>query len=241
MASQRHAVIVGGGSGWRMGTEVPKQFLPLAGTPVIVRTITAFIAADPDIHLVVVVPRAWMEHFAGLVEQWELPRGLVTVSGGDRRYDSVKNGLAVLSGRDGLVAVHDAVRPLLDTKLITRVFEAAHAVGSAVPAVPVKESLRQVDGTSSKAVSRDALHIVQTPQCFRLKFLCQAYEKPFEESFTDCATVMERAGETITLVEGEPINIKITTKADFLFAQWYLSFGRHPDAGLSETPLGAAF
>jgi 2-C-methyl-D-erythritol 4-phosphate cytidylyltransferase len=207
-----------------MGSDVPKQFLPLAGIPVIVRTVKVFLEADAGIRIATVVGAEWMSYFADLVDEWELPRGLAIVSGGNTRFESVRNGLRALPGPDGWVAVHDAVRPMLTAALVTRVFEEAETHGSAVPAIPVSETIREIRADGSAAISRDTLRSVQTPQCFKLKELAAAYEQPYDTGFTDCATVMERAGHRIHLVEGEPMNIKLTTKADIEFSQWYLTY-----------------
>ena len=137
------------------------------------------------------------------MNEWDLPEGIVTVGGGDTRFDSVRNGLRALVDAEGFVSVHDAVRPLVSAELIARVFEGAEKEGNAVPVVQVNESIRRVEESGSSAVVRDAMRIVQTPQCFRLAELRAAYEQPNDTSFTDCATVMEKAGHEIHLVNGE--------------------------------------
>jgi 2-C-methyl-D-erythritol 4-phosphate cytidylyltransferase len=240
MAAERHALIVGGGSGTRLGSETPKQFLPLDGTPVIVRSIQAFITADAGTRITVVVAEDWMHHFRELVEEWDLPRHTTIVSGGETRFHSVRNGLVAIARADGLVAVHDAARPLVTPELIRRVFDAAEQKGNAVPAVDITETLRRVDGDQSASIHREDFRIVQTPQCFEIGPLSKAYELPYQESFTDCASVMEAAGHKIHLVDGDRGNIKLTTRDDLKLANWYLAFGAGERTGPGEGNLGAA-
>jgi len=225
MSAQHHALILAGGEGKRVGGEVPKQFLPVAGMPIIIRTIKAFLKAIPDINLIVVGASRWNDHYLDLANEWDLPKHHAVVTGGDTRFASVVNGLRALraGASDGVVAVHDAVRPLVTEDLILRAFTEAEAFGSAVPVVEIRESVREVEGDVSSSFSRDRLRLVQTPQCFRLADLIKGYEQPHDPTFTDCATVMESAGYKIHLIEGERGNIKITTREDLEFAQWQLA------------------
>lgn len=222
----RFAIIVAGGSGTRFGGPVPKQFLLLAGQPVLMHTISQFSKAATS-HIVVVLPEAQIEHWHGLCRQYGFTLAHQVVAGGDSRFQSVKNALIALHFAPGdLVAVHDGVRPLVSPELITAAFDAAQRTGSAVPAIPVTDSVRQfTDGTATASVALDraSLRAVQTPQTFDALHLLAAYDVPFDPTFTDDASVLERAGGSITLIEGEPSNIKITRRIDLAIAEQLLA------------------
>jgi len=215
---EKFAVIVAGGSGTRMKNAVPKQFLPLKGLPVLLHTLQAFEKADPEITLIVVLPadhiKTWEEicgKYAGM------PKHHVA-GGGETRFHSVKNGLASITG-DGLVGVHDGVRPLITPGFINSLYAIAAKTGHAIPVIPVKESLRAIEKNNSTSVDRNKFFMVQTPQVFRVNELKGAFRQPYSEAFTDEATVMELAGHRIITCEGEENNIKLTTPRDFLFAK----------------------
>ena len=216
----KYAVIVAGGSGSRMGNStVPKQFLKLKNRPIINRTILRFREAVEDIQIIVVLPKEQISYYEALCTQMHFKcDDLKFVVGGASRFHSVKNGIALIQ-EEALVAVHDAVRPLISNKLINSVFEEAAKYGSAVPTIPVNSSLREINGNNSKAVERDRFRMVQTPQCFHAKKLKQAFEQEYQAHFTDEATLMEAFGESIHLIEGEASNIKITFPEDLKIAE----------------------
>lgn len=214
----RQVIIVAGGTGLRMGTELPKQFLPLKEKPVIIHSIQKFQAALQDISITVVMNPNWLEFFEELIEQWSIDR-IQTVPGGETRFHSVKNGLDRISTTDGIIGVHDAVRPLISSMLIRKCYESALAHGNAIPAVSSKSSLREITIDGNKAVDRSKFKLVQTPQCFDLTLLKSAYETDYDDSFTDDASVFEKAGHKIHLIEGEYDNFKITRPLDLRIAE----------------------
>lgn len=227
---KKFAVIVAGGSGKRMATQVPKQFLPLQDKPILMHTLEAFHAYDAHLQLVLVLPEAQVDYWLELCEthQFGLPHTITF--GGKERYDSVKNGLLMVQQLRGpqaekaLVAVHDAVRPFVDAALLERCYAKAAETGAVVPTIPMVDSLRRVlpDG-SNQAEDRAAFCHVQTPQVFDADALWAAYRLPYQDSFTDDASVMEAAGASITLVEGSRHNTKITTQEDLDLATFRLS------------------
>jgi 2-C-methyl-D-erythritol 4-phosphate cytidylyltransferase len=214
---EKAAVIVAGGTGSRMGTETPKQFLELHGRPVIAYTIDAFLSAFHDIRIILVLPLAYMEEGRELTGKYFPGKQIIITSGGRTRFDSVKNGLSHVKD-PAVVFVHDAVRCLVSPSLIRECYEAALIHGSAIPAIPVKDSIRRIHGTGSEVVSREDLRAVQTPQTFLSDILLPAFHTAYQSSFTDEATVVEHSGVKINLVPGEETNIKITVPADLDFA-----------------------
>lgn len=214
---ERSAVIVAGGLGKRMAAPVPKQFLLLRGLPVLCHTIAAFHRAVPGMQLVVVLPGDQADPWRMLCQKHQFTLPHTVVAGGAERFHSVHEGLKQVK-HDGLVAVHDGVRPLLSTELIERCFKAAERHGAAIPVLPVSSSVREVEGGNSRAVDRSSLRIVQTPQCFSVPLLRKAFELPYDPAFTDEATLVERNGVAIHLVEGEEQNIKVTTPLDLMVA-----------------------
>lgn len=203
------AIIVAGGSGTRMGADRPKQFLNLAGEPVLLHTLRAFAQYAPAMRLIVVLPASHIAEWESLYAECghRIPHTLTT--GGDQRFHSVKNGLALVDNAE-LVAVHDGVRPFVDRDTIDRAFTAAEQFGAAVPVLPVDDTLREVEGSESHWVNRDRFVRIQTPQCFRATLLKKAYEQDYSASFTDDASVVERLGERVELVAGNVENFKIT-------------------------------
>jgi 2-C-methyl-D-erythritol 4-phosphate cytidylyltransferase len=218
---KRSTIIVAGGSGKRMGASVPKQFLLLKGMPVLCRTIEAFYQADPDMQLIVVLPEDQLDSWRMLCIGHGFTLEHSVVCGGEERFHSVREGLKEVK-HEGLVAVHDGVRPLVSVGLIARCLAAAEAHGAAIPVVPVSSSVREVIGDGSRAVDRARLRLVQTPQCFRVPLLRKAFELPYDAAFTDEATLVERTGTTVHLVEGEERNIKLTTPLDLRVAEVFL-------------------
>lgn len=207
-----------GGSGRRMQSALPKQFMMLGSLPVVAHTINTFSEALPGAEIVVVLPEEHIPLWRNLAARFDVAVHRC-IAGGKERFHSVKNGLDALSSEVEFVAVHDGVRALATKKMILRVQLAAEETGAAIPVTEVVDSYRRVDGTESYIVPRSELRIVQTPQTFSASLLRRAYEQPFSESFTDDASVVEALGAKITLVEGERRNIKLTTPEDMLIAE----------------------
>jgi 2-C-methyl-D-erythritol 4-phosphate cytidylyltransferase len=221
----KFAVIVAGGSGLRMGHETPKQFLPVGGVPVLIHTIRAFITTFSDLSVVLVLPAEHMQKGQEMVALY-LPDVTVQFApGGKTRFESVRNGLHLVPA-DSIVFVHDAVRCLVTPALISRCYEQAVEKGSAIPVVPLKDSIRKITSARSEVVDRGSLRAVQTPQTFRTDILIKAFDTEYQESFTDEATVVEYSGGTISLIDGEEANIKITYPSDLLLAEQFFNRGR---------------
>lgn len=220
--AKRGVVIVAGGSGRRMHSVVPKQFLILGGMPVVARTINTFAEAMPGAEIVVVLPKGDIEMWRNLAARFDVAVHR-TVAGGKERFDSVKCGLEALSDEVEYVAVHDGVRALVSKKLIIRTMLDAERSGASIPVVDVVDSYRRVEGEESVIVPRSELRIVQTPQVFRASLLREAYCQPFNAAFTDDASVVESLGHKISLVEGERANLKLTTPDDLEWAEWWLT------------------
>jgi 2-C-methyl-D-erythritol 4-phosphate cytidylyltransferase len=214
---KRYALIVAGGSGSRMGTEVPKQFLDLAGKPVLMHTIERFWSFDNSIEIITVLPEIQIQYWNFLQKEYSFCIPHTLVPGGDSRFLSVKNGLNLI-GETGLVAVHDGVRPLVSSETIRRCFEAAEKYGNAVPVISPADSLRMLTGETNKPVNRHDIKIIQTPQVFNTGLIRQAYLQEYNPDFTDDATVVERTGQAIHLVEGNRENIKITNPEDLIIS-----------------------
>lgn len=211
------AVIVAGGQGLRMQNAIPKQFLPINDKPVLYHTIQAFVSAIPDIRIVLVLPQSHFSYANTALQHFGTGIDLTIVAGGDTRFASVKNGLRETKEAD-IIFVHDGVRPLLSEQLIVACYEAAVHHGSAIPVVPVTDTIRQLEGEGSRTMDRGSLRAVQTPQTFKGSVLLPAFEQEFQNSFTDEASVVEHYGKAVHLVNGEKSNIKITTPEDLVFA-----------------------
>ena len=207
-----------GGSGKRMQSALPKQFMMLGGLPVVAHTINTFSEALPGAEIVVVLPEEHIPLWRNLAARFDIAVHRC-IAGGKERFHSVKNGLDALSEEVEYVAVHDGVRALATKKMILRVQLAAEERGAAIPVTEVVDSYRRVDGSESYIVPRTELRIVQTPQTFSAALLRRAYEQPFSDKFTDDASVVEALGAKITLVEGERRNIKLTTPEDMAIAE----------------------
>lgn len=201
-----------------MQREVPKQFIEVAGKPLLMHTIRQFYKYNPGIRLIVVLPKEQLDTWRELCQKYKFDIFHMTVPGGSTRFGSVKNGLDAVLG-EGIVAVHDGVRPFVETETIKAAFEAATKYGSAVVAVSPKDSIRELTTEGSRAVPRAKYKLVQTPQCFRASILRQAYQQAEQEYFTDDASVVESMGEPVVLVEGSYRNIKITTPEDLILAE----------------------
>lgn len=217
----KYAIIVAGGIGTRMQSNLPKQFILLAGKPVLMHTLTKFFEADKSIRLVLVLPQNHIDYWKELTDQYKFDIPHLIAVGGETRYHSVKNGLQLIT-TEGLVAVHDAVRPVISANFINRLFDHAAIHGSAIPVIPVNDSLRYMNENKHHAVDRLNYRMVQTPQVFASTLVLQAFEQAFIPAFTDEATVVEHMGKPLSLTEGEYGNIKITAPADLLYAEIFL-------------------
>jgi 2-C-methyl-D-erythritol 4-phosphate cytidylyltransferase len=214
---QKYAVIVAGGSGTRMGGEVPKQFQLLKGKPVLWYTLKAFIDAYDDMQIILVLPENHLELGQQIANEFPLNRIRFT-TGGETRFHSVKNGLRLVDAHS-LVFVHDGVRCLVTPQLIRRCGEAALEKDNAIPSVAAIETIRIQTGDGNEPIDRNRVRVIQTPQTFFSNVIKQAFEQSYEESFTDEASVVEKMGIRINLIEGERPNIKITTPIDLLVAE----------------------
>ncbi len=219
-----YVIVVAGGSGTRMKSVVPKQFLELAGRPILMHTLERFVTFDPAIKIILVLPEAHQSTWKELCVLHAFTLKHWVVNGGETRFHSVKNGLNTISG-DGIVAVHDGVRPLVSIDTIRRCFEEAKKKGNAIPCIPVHETVRQIEGDSSKLIDRSALRLIQTPQVFEIRLLQQAFNQEYQSIFTDDASVIENKGENIHLLEGNRENIKITEPADLILAKSIIEAG----------------
>ena len=213
-----YAIIVAGGSGKRMQSSTPKQFIEIGGLPILMRTINAFYQYSQNLTIIVVLPedQFTLWHTLVKVHHFDIPYELV--KGGNSRFESVKNGLQSIE-KDGLVAIHDGVRPFVSSQLIGRCYKSAEDYGSGVAAVIPKDSIRELTDSGSNTVNRNQYRLMQTPQTFKLAIIKQAYMSTVDKGFTDDASVAENAGSKISLVEGGYSNIKITTPEDFKIAQ----------------------
>jgi len=219
---KKAVIITGGGLGHRMCSDIPKQFLDIGGKPLIVHTIDVFIRYDRNIIIVVVLPEDYFELWKTIEEKYYAEKDIILASGGKTRFDSVKNGLALL-GQDMIIAIHDAVRPMVSVEIISKCYDIAEAKGSAIPVVSLSESVRKEEQGRNYFVSREGLRIVQTPQVFRGEIVKEAYNRNYKKEFTDDAIVVEKAGNNIFLTEGNVENIKITTPFDLRIARSYLT------------------
>jgi 2-C-methyl-D-erythritol 4-phosphate cytidylyltransferase len=212
-----YVVIVAGGSGKRMGAEIPKQFLELAGRPVIMHTIERFKAYNDSIEIITVLPENQLRHWLELQEKYSFKVPQTLVKGGSHRFFSVRNGLSFVNAH-GLVAIHDGVRPFVSIDTIKRCFETAELYGNAVPAISPTESLRLLNDEGSVPLNRLKVKQIQTPQVFNAELIKNAYLQEYLPEFTDDATVLEKTGVMINLIEGNRENIKITNPEDLLIS-----------------------
>ena len=215
---EKYVIIVAGGSGKRMGGEMPKQFLLVAGKPILMHTVEAFARADEGFKFILVLPEAHFSTWHSLVNEYNFTIPVTLVAGGAERFFSVKNALAHVPN-GALVAVHDGVRPFASKETILEAFAVAAEKGAAVPVIDEVDSLRRVQAGESQAVNRSEYKRVQTPQVFQSTILQKAYNQEFSSLFTDDASVVESIGETITLTTGNVENIKITTPHELLLAE----------------------
>ncbi|WP_207532179.1 2-C-methyl-D-erythritol 4-phosphate cytidylyltransferase [Desertivirga arenae] len=217
-----YAIIVAGGTGSRMKSEIPKQFLPINGLPILMHSITAFYNSMNDVKIILVLHSSYHLYWENLCKEYSFVIPHFIISGGKQRFDSVKNALERIT-EPGLVAIHDAVRPIITKELIVRCFDTAKEKGSAIPVISSRDSLRVKKGNMTAAIDRDSILIVQTPQVFRSALLKAAYEQPFHSEFTDDASVVEQLGQAVHLVEGDSRNLKITYPEDLDIASVFLN------------------
>lgn len=218
---KRYAIIVAGGKGLRMGSDLPKQFLPIGGRPVLMHTLEAFAVALPDVSLVLVLPESQQTFWQELCREHHFMLPHDVVSGGATRFHSVLNGLRHLEGAadDAVVGVHDGVRPFVSLEVIRTCYAEAALGKAVVPVVPVVETVRELTGDGSQTRDRSHYRLVQTPQVFPLPMLSAAYSQEFRDTFTDDASVVEANGQVVELVEGNRENVKITTPFDLVVAE----------------------
>lgn len=215
-----YIIIVAGGKGLRMGSDIPKQFLPIGGKPVLMRTLERFREYSKDIQIILVLPEAQQAYWHQLCQEYHFDVEYTLANGGQTRFHSVQNGLAkVPDDAIGVVGVHDGVRPFPSIEVIRNCYTTAREKKAVIPVIPVVETVRHLEGEQSKTVPRDAYRLVQTPQTFDIQLLKAANRQPYNDGFTDDASVVEAFGYNITLVEGNRENIKITTPYDLKIAE----------------------
>lgn len=222
---KQSVIIVAGGVGSRMKSIIPKQFIEVYNKPLILYSIEKFMIFNPNIQIVVVLSKELIDKWQYYVEKFDILKNIEVTTGGDTRFQSVYNGLQLINDDfNGLVAVHDAARPLVTVDTIKRCFDTALVKGNAVPAISLNDSLRICENSNNFPIDRNKIRIIQTPQCFKLKIIKKAYQQEFKPEFTDDASVVETIGIKINLVDGNIENLKITTKADIKLFEFYLTY-----------------
>jgi len=214
-------IIVAGGSGSRMKSNTPKQFIAINGKPLLQYTIDRFFNWNPNIDLVLVLPETEINTWKNLVTKNKYSMNYRICEGGKERFDSVKNGLELLE--NDLIMIHDGVRPFVSNPTLDRCLETTSTLGSAIPVIPLVESIRKITPDGSQPVDRESLRLVQTPQCFKNEWIKKAYQQSYSVDFTDDASVVQKAGYSINLINGNRENIKITTPDDLKLAEYYFS------------------
>ena len=219
-----YVIIVAGGKGLRMGGEIPKQFIAVNGLPVLMRTMLRFREYSDSLQIILVLPRDHQEYWLSLCRQYQFGLSYQLADGGPTRFHSVQNGLALIPDTaQGVVGVHDGVRPFVSVEVIRRCYDIARTAQAVIPLIPVVETLRHVEGPQSHTVPRSEYCLVQTPQVFDIQLLKAANRQPYSDAFTDDASVVEAYGHAITLVEGNRENIKLTTPLDLAVARTMLN------------------
>ncbi|GAO29217.1 2-C-methyl-D-erythritol 4-phosphate cytidylyltransferase [Geofilum rubicundum] len=216
---QNYIIIVAGGSGQRMGESIPKQFLIIHQKPLLMLTIERFHQFHSALRIILVLPERQQAYWEELCRTFHFEIPHTIVHGGPTRFESVMNGLSVIDDVRGLTGVHDGVRPFVSDATIKNCFAQAKEHGAAIPTIPLVDSIRELSATGSLSRPRNSFRLVQTPQVFKTDLLKKAYQLPFRESFTDDASVVEAAGHTVYLTEGNTENIKITSPFDLLVAR----------------------
>lgn len=215
---EKYVLIVAGGKGLRMKSELPKQFIEINNKPVLMHTFDAFSSIGNINHFILVLAAEYISYWQELCEKHRFKTEHTIIEGGPKRYHSVKSGLSLIQ-TNSLVAIHDAVRPFISKNIINNGFDIAARKGNAIPAVTINESIRKISGSLSKSVNREKYKIVQTPQFFQSALIKKAYEQAFNEMFTDDANMLESSGKQIYLIEGDIKNIKITHPEDLVYAE----------------------
>jgi 2-C-methyl-D-erythritol 4-phosphate cytidylyltransferase len=219
--SKEYVIIVAGGTGSRMKSSVPKQFLEVNKMPIIALSVKKFLKYRSSIHIIIAVHPAFKKQSTDICKKYFSKNDVQIVLGGETRYQSVKNALLKVPNGAGVVGIHDAARPFVDVKVIKKCYSMAARKGNAIPAISLSESVRKAGDKRNKAVDRSKFKIVQTPQCFKIELIKKAFSKKYSAAFTDDATVLEAIGEKINLVEGNYENIKITNPNDMIIAKAY--------------------
>ncbi|NLR92871.1 MULTISPECIES: 2-C-methyl-D-erythritol 4-phosphate cytidylyltransferase [Flammeovirga] len=220
---KKYSIIVAGGRGTRMGSEVPKQFLLMKGLPILMHTINKFHQAEDNIQIIITLPKDQIPTWKSLVEEYSFSTPHQVVTGGNTRFQSVDNALQYIPNQDCLIAIHDGVRPLVDTSVIQKSFTEAASFGTAIPTVALKESIRWVGENENRTEDRSEYRMVQTPQTFRSDVIFPAFENDYRDIFTDDASVAEFSGHSVHLFEGNYENIKITTPEDLKLGEALLN------------------
>ena len=215
-----YIIIVAGGKGLRMRSDIPKQFLPIGGKPVLMRTLERFREYSEDLQIILVLPEAQQDYWQDICQKYNFQVEYLLANGGQTRFHSVQNGLALVpDDAEGVVGVHDGVRPFPSIEVIRNCFETARTAKAVIPVIPVVETVRHLEKEGSVTVPRGDYRLVQTPQTFDIQLLKAANHQPYNDGFTDDASVVESYGYQITLVEGNRENIKITTPYDIIVAE----------------------
>ncbi len=217
---QQYVIILAGGTGSRMKSDIPKQFIELQGAPIIIHSLKRFINYNLNIQIIICVHKNYKSHLENILQKFNLEtKNIQIVFGGDTRFQSVKNGLNLIQDLDAVVGIHDSARPFVSLKTIQNCFETAAIKGNAIPCISINESLRKISNNINSSINRNEYKIIQTPQCFLVSKIKKAFEQEYNFVFTDDATVLETIGEKIVLVEGNEENIKITSPHDLLIAK----------------------
>ena len=215
-----YIIIVAGGKGLRMGTDIPKQFLPIGGKPVLMRTLERFREYSADLQIILVLPKAQQDYWQELCQEYDFKVEYQMTDGGETRFHSVQHGLALIpDNAEGVVGVHDGVRPFPSIDVIRNCYETARKKKAVIPVIPIVETVRHLQDETSVTVPRGDYRLVQTPQTFDIQLLKAANRQPYNDGFTDDASVVEAFGFDVTLVEGNRENIKITTPYDLKIAE----------------------
>lgn len=220
-----YSIIVAGGTGSRMKSKLPKQFIEVCGKPILIHTIEAFERAFEQIEIIVVMNSDFIDHWQSIAQKHS-KQNIQVVAGGKTRFHSVKNGLSKIQGSASIIGVHDSVRPCISINLLQKLYKVAESNDAVIPLIPLKDSIRKIDTQKNESktfsVNRADYLLVQTPQCFEQKILIDAYEQSYSDQFTDDASVVEADGKIISHIIGEYRNIKITTPSDLQLAELYL-------------------
>lgn len=211
-------IIVAGGTGSRMKSTLPKQFLELNGKAILLHTIQAFEAAFENAEIILVLHPDYLDYWEELILKHPTKTKIRVIGGGKTRFHSVKNGFDLITEKESIVGIHDGVRPFVNSAFLQKIYQTAETKGAVIPSIPLKDSIRKITGDHSEALDRSQLRAVQTPQCFRYTILEAAFQQEYRSDFTDDASVVERAGFPIHLIDGLETNIKITSPMDLKWA-----------------------